>query len=325
MKEYLTTEGDGLTITYSAPVGVDSVVYTISDLDLDEIIFADEASINNDDLYEFDLSSDICKYDRKLRIDIELLNYGTTPVYSSTSLVSSGTNGSYNTDFLDISLVRPYVTADELAEELGLTIVAGTPADTSEVKRATIERWERQARMFINSKIDEKVRLQYKTVTVVGQDTDVLYLDGNRVESFDKITKDDEVVFDTQEDINLLTYTLEISKSKLQLKPYYVGANIDEGKAMSAIYDPGYFERGSIYSVRGEYGWKNVPEELREATIILVDDMRCNDWSYRNKGLKSVKNDSFDIEYNDIIFSGTGNILVDSLISEFKSIRMFAI
>lgn len=324
MKEYLTTEGDGLTITYSAPAGVDSVVYTITDLDLDEILFADEAT-KNGSVYEFELSSEICKYDRKLRISIELLDYGTASVYSSAHLVSSGTSGSYATDFLDVSLVRPYVTADELAEELGLTIVTGTPADNSEVKRSTIERWERQARMFINSKIDDRIRLQYKTVTVVGQDTDVLYLDGNRIESFDKITKDDEVLYDTKEDVNLLDYTIEISKSKLQLKPYYVGANIDEGKAMSAIYDPGYFERGSIYSVRGEYGWKNVPEELREATIILVDDMRCNDWSYRNKGLKSVKNDSFDIQYNDIAFSGTGNILVDALISDFKSIRMFAI
>jgi hypothetical protein len=320
MKEYLTTEGDGLTITYSAPAAVDSVVYTVTDLDLDEVLFADEASINNDDLYEFELSSDICKYDRKLRIDIELLDYGTPSAGSSI-----GSNGSYNTDFLDVSLVRPYVTADDLADELGLTIVAGTPSGTSEVKRATLERWERQARMFINSKIDDKVRLQYKTVTVVGQDTDVLYLDGNRIESFDKITKDDEVLYDTQEDINLLDYTLEISKSKLQLKPISIGSNIDESKSVVAIYDPGYFERGSIYSVRGEYGYKNVPEELREATIILVDDMRCNDWSYRNKGLKSVKNDSFDIEYNDIIFSGTGNILVDALISDFKSIRMFAI
>jgi hypothetical protein len=320
MKEYLTTEGDGLTITYSAPATVDAVIYTITDLDLDEVLFADEASKNNDDLYEFELSSDICKYDRKLRIGIELLDYGTPSAVSSV-----GSNGSYTTDFLDISLVRPYVSADDLAEELGLTIVIGTPADTSEVKRSTVERWERQARMYINSKIDDKVRLQYKTVTVVGQDTDVLYLDGNRIESFDKITKDDEVLYDTQEDIDLLNQNIEISKSKLQLKPIAVGYNIDEGKAMSVIYDPGYFERGSIYSVRGEYGWKNVPEELREATIILVDDMRCNDWSYRNKGLKTVKNDSFDIQYNDIAFSGTGNILVDALISDFKSIRMFAI
>lgn len=319
MKEYLTTEGDGLVITYSAPAPTDAVVYTITDVELDEVIFADEATKNNDNLYEFELSSDICKYDRKLRIGIEILDYGTPSAGSSI-----GSNGSYSTDFLDVSLVRPYVTADDLAEELGLTI-AEFPADTSEVKRSTLERWERQARMYINSQINEKVRFQYKTVTVIGQDTDVLYLDGNRIESYDKIVKDDEVVYDTQEDINLLDYNLEISKSKLQLKPNLAQYNIDESKAMSAIYDPGYFERGSVYSVRGEYGWKNVPAELREAVIILVDDMRCNDWSYRNKGLKSIKNDGFDIQYNDIIFNGTGNILVDSLISEFKTWRMFAI
>ena len=318
MKEYLTTEGEGLTIDYTAPGAVDSVVYTITDLDLGEILFADEAT-KVGGVFELELSSDICKYDRKLRIDIELLDYGTPSGVSSI-----GSNGSYNTDFLDVSLVRPYVTADELAEELGLTIVTGTPADTSEIKRSTLERYERQARMFINSKIDDKIRLRYKTVTVVGEDTDVLYL-GERIESFDKITKDDEVVYDSAEDINLLYYTLEISKSKLQLKPHLPQYNIDEGKAVSAIYDPGYFERGSIYSVRGEYGWNNVPEELREATIILVDDMRCNDFSYRNKGLKSVKNDSFDLQYSDAIFAGTGNILVDSLISDFKQWRFFAI
>lgn len=320
MKEYLTTEGDGLTITYSAPAGVDSVVYTITDLELDQVLFADEASKNLSNLYEFELSSDICKYDRKLRIGIELLDYGTPSTASSI-----GSNGSYTTDFVDVSLVRPYVTADVLAEELGLTIVTGTPADTSEVKRSTLEKWERQARMFINSKIDEKIRLQYKTVSVIGEDTDYLYLDGHRIESYDKIIKDDEVVYDSQEDINLLSYTLVSSNSKLQLKPYLSGYNLDEGKAMAALADPGYFERGSVYSVRGEYGWKNVPEQIREATIILVDDMRCNDWSYRNKGLKSVKNDSFDIEYTDSIFSGTGNLLVDSLLSEFKTWRMFAI
>jgi hypothetical protein len=320
MKEYLTTEGDGLIITYTAPATTDSVVYTITDLDLDEVLFADEATDAAGNTWTFELSSDICKYDRKLRIGIEILDYGTPSGVSSV-----GSNGSYTTDFLDISLVRPYVTADELAEELGLTIVSGTPATTSEVKRTTLERWERQARMFINSKIDEKIRLQYKTISVVGEDTDVLYLDGYRIESYDKIVKDDEVVYDSQEDIDLLNYTLVVTKSKLQLKPSLPGYNLDEGKAMSALADPGYFERGSIYSVRGEYGWKNVPESIREATIILVDDMRCNDWSYRNKGLKSIKNDSFDIEFNDVIFSGTGNLLVDSLISEFKSIRMFAI
>lgn len=319
MKEYLTKSGEGVTVEYSAPAGTDTVIYTITDIDLDDILFAEEAEYEGEqEVFLLDIPAEFCVYDRKLRIDLEVIDYGTPSTGSTV-----GSNGSYTSDYINVSLVRPYISIEEIAEELGLTITP-FPDSVSEVTAATLERWERQARMFINSKIDEKIRLQYKTVTVVGEDTDVLYL-GERTESFDKITKDDEVVFDSQNDIDLLTYPLEISKSKLQIKPVSSGTNIDEGKAMSAIYDPGLFERGSVYNIRGEFGWREVPEQIREATLIMVDDMRCNDWSYRNKGLKSVKNDGFDIQYNDIAFSGTGNLLVDSLIAEFKSWRFFSI
>lgn len=320
MKEYLTKSGEGVTVEYAAPANTDTVVYTITDIELDDVLFADEAYYNEtSDKFEIEISSEICRYDRKLRIDLEVIDYGTPSTESTV-----GSNGSYTSDYIEVSLVRPYITADELAEELGLTIVSGTPEGVAEITRVSLERFERQARMFINSKIEDRCSFYYKTVSVVGQDTDVLYV-GERIESFDKIVKDDEVVYDYYNDINLLSHTLEISKSKLQLKPIAVGYNIDEGKAMTAIYDPGFFEKGSIYNIRGEFGWKEVPENIREATIIMVDDMRCNDFAYRNKGLKSVKNDSFAVEYGDVAFAGTGNLLVDSLIAEFKSWRMFAI
>lgn len=320
MKEYLTTEGEGLTITYTAPAGTDSVVYTVTDIDLDEVLFADEATDSTGNTWLAELSSDICQYDRKLRITFENLDYGTPSTASTV-----GSNGSYSTDYLDISLVRPYVTADDLASELGLTIDE-TPTGQSEIKRATLERYERQARMFINSQVNDNFRFQYKTLTIVGEDTDVLFL-GERIESFDKITKDDEVIYDTTSDpsVDLLDYDIEISKSKYQLKPISKATNIDEGKAVYVIVDPGVFDRGSVYNVRGEYGWKFIPTDIREATILLVDDMRCNDWSYRNKGLSSIKNDGFDIEYTDSIFLGTGNILVDSLLAPYKSVRFMAI
>lgn len=314
MKEYLTTEGDGLTITYTAPAATDSVIYTVTDIDLDEVIFADEATDSTGNTWLFELSSDICKYDRKLRIDIEMLDYGT-----------ESTNGSYTTDFLDIALTRPYITADDLASELGLSIVT-TPSSATQITRSALERLERQARIIINSHVNQKFKFEYKELSFIGEDTDVLYL-GERVQSFDRIIKDDEVIYDTTSDpsVDLLDYDIEISKSKYQLKPISKGTNIDEGKAVYVIVDPGVFERGSTYKVRGEYGWRHVPEDIREATILIADDIRCNDWSYRNKGLKSIKNDGFDIEYTDSAFFGTGNILVDSLLAEYKFWRLSAI
>ena len=59
MKEYLTTDGDGLTISYTAPSGTDEVIYTIIDIDLDEVLFADQAENSTGTTWLFELSSDI--------------------------------------------------------------------------------------------------------------------------------------------------------------------------------------------------------------------------------------------------------------------------
>ena len=58
---------------------------------------------------------------------------------------------------------------------------------------------------------------------------------------------------------------------------------------------------------------------------MLVEDMRCGDWNYRNTGLKQVKNDAFDLQYSDNIFSGTGNLAVDALIAPYKNFNMMVI
>ena len=43
MKEYLRSDGDTVTIPFSAPTGTDSVVFNVYDLDLEEYIQSDEA------------------------------------------------------------------------------------------------------------------------------------------------------------------------------------------------------------------------------------------------------------------------------------------
>jgi hypothetical protein len=43
MNEYLRSDGDTLTIPYTAPSGTDSIVFNVYDLDLEEYIQADES------------------------------------------------------------------------------------------------------------------------------------------------------------------------------------------------------------------------------------------------------------------------------------------
>ena len=43
MKEYLRTEGDSVTIPYTAPLGTDAVVFSVYDLDLEEYVQSDQS------------------------------------------------------------------------------------------------------------------------------------------------------------------------------------------------------------------------------------------------------------------------------------------
>jgi hypothetical protein len=110
-----------------------------------------------------------------------------------------------------------------------------------------------------------------------------------------------------------------------RLKVIEEGANLFEWAEPTVLANERGFEKNSLYTIRGEYGWRFVPLAIKEATIMLVEDMRCGDWNYRNTGLKSVKNDAFDLEYNPNIYSGTGNLAVDSLIAPYKNFNMLVI
>jgi hypothetical protein len=301
MREYFRTEGDALTIPYVAQAGTDSVIFSVYDLDLNEYILADEAVFSTGSTFNMVLPLEITKYDRSLRLEIQSINGNV-----------------YSEDEIYASIVRQYSPTSDIRSELGL--------NSNQVTNAQIERLERKARYFINSKIGEDFSFSYKTIGTLGQGTDQLYI-GLRTESFDKITKDDKVIYDSTEypSINELEYPLAITKSKYNLKIVAEGENISEWSDVSVLRNPGFFTKNSFYSVRGEFGWKYIPNEIKVATTELVNDMLCSDFSYRNKGLKSVKNDSFDIQFQDGMQTSSGNLLVDSILSEFKRFDVWAI
>lgn len=384
MKEYLRADGEELSIAYTAPAGTDSIVYTVTDLDLNEVLFADESiskratvtaasgngttitytasntfavgdvvtitglatttgsTLNKSNVsvatrsdsqftvtnstvgtstatqsgtavqittaFTLILGQDITAYDRKLQIDLQIVDAG-----------------SYSEDIIFASLVRPYCDVDELATELGL-VITDTPTGSGQIKRSDLERLEKRARFLINKITNDKFNFEYKSILTYGQNADTLYI-GERIETYDKIVKDDEVVYDTTEypEIDLLEYPVSVSKSKYHLKVYDIGTNIAESRPFTVLDPYGVFEKGSTYLVRGEFGWKYVPEDIREASILLVEDLRCADFNYRNKGLKSVKNESFDIQYSDSISLGSGNLLVDSFLQDYKRFDLMVI
>jgi hypothetical protein len=302
MKEYLTSDGDPLVIEYRAPLGTDSLIYDVYDTSLDTYLIADEAekrtATSTYQPFRITLPYDIVKYNRKIKINLQVID-----------------QASFTEDTLYASLVRPYANVTDIQAALGIT-----------GQESQLEALERRARFIIDSKVSDQFGFTYESIQSYGQGSDVLDL-RKRIESFDKVTKDDQVVFDSSEDpqINLFYRPVSISESKTRLKVVEEGANLFEWAEPTVLANERGFEKNSLYTVRGEYGWEFVPIAIKEATIMLVEDMRCGDWNYRNTGLKSVKNDAFDLEYSPNIYAGTGNLAVDALIAPYKNFNMLVI
>lgn len=302
MKEYLTSDGDSLVIEYRAPLGTDSLIYDVYDTSLDTYLIADEAEKKTATAtyqpFYITLPYDIVKYNRKIKINLQVID-----------------QASFTEDTLYASLVRPYANVTDIQAALGIT-----------GQESQLEALERRARFIIDSKVSDQFGFTYESIQSYGQGSDVLDL-RKRIESFDKVTKDDQIVFDSSEDpqINLFYRPVSISESRTRLKVVEEGANLFEWAEPTVLANERGFEKNSLYTVRGEYGWEFVPLAIKEATIMLVEDMRCGDWNYRNTGLKSVKNDAFDLEYSPNIYAGTGNLAVDSLIAPYKNFNMLVI
>lgn len=259
--------------------------------------------------FTINLNSDVCKYDRSLVIEIQSIQV----------------NG-YSTDAIDVTIKRPYATYSEIYSYFqNYNVINGSNILYNETQ-AFVEKLERKARYLINAYINSEFKFEYKTVGAYGQNTDLLHL-GQRIESFDKITSDDYVIYDSTEEpvVDILGATIAIAPSKFAIKVVAEGVNITEWVDQNPLQNPSYFGKDSSYLVRGEYGWKAVPEDIKIAVYELINDFVCNDSVYRNKGLKSIQNDSFNIQFADGMLNGTGNLYVDSLLSPYKSWNLKAI
>jgi hypothetical protein len=324
--QYVTGDAIKFTTTGALPTGINTTtVYYVSSLNSNtfNIYTSSPTTLINttgtqsgtqkeirqgDTDYILTLNADTCKYDRSLVVEIQAIQI----------------NG-YSTENIDIIIKRPYATVSEIKNYFDNT-TNGMSSILIGQNDIFIEKLERKARYLINAYTSNEFKFEYKTVGAYGQNTDLLHL-GQRIESFDKITYDDYVIYDSTEEpvVDILGATVAVAPSKHAIKVVAEGVNISEWVDQNPLINPSYFGKDSSYLVRGEYGWKAVPEDIKIAVYELINDFMCNDSIYRNKGLKSIQNDSFNIQFADGMLNGTGNLYVDSLLSPYKVWNLKAI
>lgn len=292
MKEYVREDNSSASITFTSASNVSRVYFEIYDLDTNDFIVGGQAASGASYVYKATIDKEYNEYDRNIKIQW---------------LSVTASNGA-SESIQYASLVRPYVTVSRIREIANIT--SGTT--DSELQNA-----ERKARLYLQSHLPVKFNKEITSVSVYGNNSDVLFLP-MRILEIHSIYEDDSLVYDVDSDTNDFDYEIESSDSKNRIKIIKTDSDIYDNleyPEMVVIPQEGVFKKDRRYKIVGVFGYEYVPNRIEMATSLLVEDYLCNDWNIRNKAIQAMKTDSYDITYSKDFAGGTGNLQVDSLIS----------
>jgi hypothetical protein len=214
-------------------------------------------------------------------------------------------------------VVRPYVDPN----------TKGTSA--SEI--AEYAKHEEIARAIIDSIIEEGFYYKKKNIQKVGLGADYLpiWVDAKKLL---KIYENNVLIFDSEHpELSYPGY--KISDDRTAITIDYLGQiNLAEQKpnvlpqAESDILDLkfGYrgFPQGFDYSILLEVGYQRLPSDISRAAELLIEDISCGKLEYYTRYISDYNTDQFKIKFAKQVFEGTGNIIVDKILSKYyKSIR----
>lgn len=254
-----------------------------------------EATSNGSGVVEFELPERYSRYDGEYAV----------VVYEGTA-ASKGDIAVMDT----VRVVRPYLDSAALA-----------PVGRED----EYAKYERKARLMI----DNIVGGFYYTASVYdlqGTGTDKLVI-GNRVNKLLSVAENNVLLYEIDGTDNVFEFTMNTDKTAIIAfrdgeidnlidgrPPYAVTAGTDSYayQFRSAVFPNGY-----NYTVTVENGWPMVPQDIKEATELIMEDMACGQPNYWSKYVRMYETKDFKVDFQRSMFAGTGNIIVDQTLNRY--------
>jgi hypothetical protein len=228
----------------------------------------------------------------------------------------------------NLEIKRPYVNPQKL----------GTTA--SEI--AEYAQYERIARAIIDS-VTGGFYYKIEWFDTTGQATDYIPI-WDRVYKILKAYENSSLVYDaslTNPVLGEWSYALSKDKTAIIKNAGTTGLieNRSEKKGVNLhvapsdsfnVYDTDYsenaytfgagvaFPEGWDYLFLLEIGYKVVPHDIYEATLMLIEDLKCGKIDYYKRYVTSYNTDQFRIQFDKTVLDGTGNMLVDKILDKYK-------
>jgi hypothetical protein len=78
------------------------------------------------------------------------------------------------------------------------------------------------------------------------------------------------------------------------------------------------FAQGSDFTFILDAGYKTIPPDVERAAKILVEELKCGTNDYYKRFVTQYSTDQFDIKFAPQFLEGTGNMLVDKILNNYK-------
>ena len=210
------------------------------------------------------------------------------------------------------NVVRPYVDP---------TTKATTASDIAEYSKN-----EEIARAIIDSIVDDGFYYKKKYIETVGIGSDYIPV-WKKVKKVLRLYENNVLMYDALNPEDYPTaYALTSDKSAI-VQVYNDRINRSEGaqlifpEAASDLLDTHYIYRGFPrtfdYRILVTYGYQTIPSEIARATELLIDDIACGRMDYYQRYITDYKTDQFQVKMSQAALSGTGNIVVDKILSNY--------
>jgi hypothetical protein len=202
-----------------------------------------------------------------------------------------------------ISIVRPYCNLSDVADRLDITLSQAIDL-------------ERKARIIIDSET-HGFKFIRKEKEYQGNNSDHLVVD-ERIYKLYKLYENKELIYDVDSNTNDSEY--EISKDGSSIILDVTPTNkVDYSKVWRDRYLDSDFADGYDYLVDADFGWKTIPEDVKYATEVLMQDIKTDSFRYINKYITAFDNEDFKVKFADTFTKGTGNLVVDKILSKYKN------
>jgi hypothetical protein len=250
---------------------------------------------------------------------------------SSAEVLEISLPGKYDSSYrveivADLGTLDEQILQDETYEIVRPYVDPSTKATTASDKAAYALN-EEIARAIIDSIIPEGFYYKKKVLHFEGSGSDFLPI-WDDVKKVLSVHENNLLVEDRQYEVTS-DKTAIVEKSidninRAESAPLVLPAASSDSLDPQFVYRG--FGRGWDYLIVVEYGHTTVPSDIIRATEMLVHDLECGKLDYYKRFISSYNTDQYRIQFDKGLFEGTGNIIVDKILSKYsKSITKIGV